>query len=192
MHSAARSPLHHLALRESKVRSETTLSILLLCLHLERTSTSSTSCRRAAMLVWVSLTTTLLKRRRRSSRRREEVPQQVAGKQYPPQDLLAVGARPQFNLSRKHSRALLIGRRRRGVGTRSGIRTRAAAGLQVARTRLQRLKARRQMMPGVLLRTLLVWVEEEFKRLLRAQVAGKLGDVVDSRSERHEGHERIQ
>ena len=63
MRLVARSHPHHQLLLAREVPSRTNHSILLPCLHLLCTSTSSTNCRKVAILAWVSPpeATTLLK-----------------------------------------------------------------------------------------------------------------------------------
>src|SRR2546421_2301184 len=53
MRLVARSRPHHQILLAREMQSKTNHSILLLCLHLLCTSTSSTNCRKVAILAWV-------------------------------------------------------------------------------------------------------------------------------------------
>src|SRR5437868_6828139 len=54
MRLVARSHPHHQLLLAGKVPRGTNHSILRLCLHLLFTSTSSTNCRKVAIMAWVS------------------------------------------------------------------------------------------------------------------------------------------
>jgi hypothetical protein len=108
MRLVARSRPHHQLLRVREVPSRTNHSIQLPCLHLLCTSTSSTNCRKVAILAWVSPpeATTLLKLKHTSNSNSShskavEAVQQEAGKC---QRQEWIGAPRQLNPKRNRTR----------------------------------------------------------------------------------------
>jgi hypothetical protein len=172
---AARFHLRHhhhllLLLGGRKPRSKRNRLPLPRCLHLRRTSTSSTSYPKAARLAWVfpaeAEAAMLLKHRHSNSSSQSSKAEAVIGK-CRRQDLLVAGAL--LLVSSRCSRVLLNGR----LEWRAGTRIKVVETRTGRTTSMQRIKARLQTEAGVKIRLQGAGVQQaEVKRLLRAQVAG--------------------